>query len=168
MWFHPFDECADSGLQLFSLASLRTSAAGHNRPAAQSLGQSHFIHQAERPQLVLSDAAQCHAGILQHLGEAVFAQVIKLLSLIPMAFRPDVDGGCPGVQNVRDGVIGATSMQFPLRMAVQGVEAAASGVLPVPDEGLEFTNTGVVLITDQPFDGIESQDTTWGLDNCWG
>ena len=29
-----------------------------------------------------------------------------------------VDGGCPGVKNVEAGVIGATSMQFPLLMAV--------------------------------------------------
>ena len=34
-----------------------------------------------------------------------------------------VDGGCPGVENVKDGVIGATSMQFPLLMASLGVEA---------------------------------------------
>ena len=79
-----------------------------------------------------------------------------------------VDGGCPGVDNVKAGVIGATSMQFPLRMAQQGVIAGATGVLPVPTEGLEFTNTGVVLITDHPVEGVESQDTTWGLENCWG
>jgi len=79
-----------------------------------------------------------------------------------------VDGGCPGVQAVKDGKIGATSMQFPLRMAQQGVIAGATGVLPVPTEGLEFTNTGVVLITDNPVEGVESQDTTWGLENCWG
>ena len=34
-----------------------------------------------------------------------------------------VDGGCPGVQNVADGVIGATSQQYPLLMASLGVEA---------------------------------------------
>ena len=34
-----------------------------------------------------------------------------------------VDGGCPGVKNVQAGVIGATSMQFPLLMASMGVEA---------------------------------------------
>jgi fructose transport system substrate-binding protein len=79
-----------------------------------------------------------------------------------------VDGGCPGVQNVKDGKIGATSMQFPLRMAQQGVIAAATGVLPAPSEGLEFTNTGVVLITDHPVEGVESQTTEWGLQNCWG
>ncbi len=65
-----------------------------------------------------------------------------------------VDGGCPGVQAVKDGKIGATSMQFPLRMAQQGVIAAATGVLPAPSEGLEFTNTGVELITDHPVEGV--------------
>ncbi len=73
-----------------------------------------------------------------------------------------VDGGCPGVQAVKDGKIGATSMQFPLRMAQQGVIAGATGVLPAPTEGLEFTNTGVVLITDHPVEGVESHDTDMG------
>ena len=37
-----------------------------------------------------------------------------------------VDGGCPGVQDVKAGAIGATSMQFPLKMASLGVEALAA------------------------------------------
>jgi len=53
-----------------------------------------------------------------------------------------VDGGCPGVQNVADGVIGATSQQYPLLMASLGVEAiaawAADGSKPEPTEGLDF------------------------------
>jgi fructose transport system substrate-binding protein len=82
-----------------------------------------------------------------------------------------VDGGCPGVENVKGGVIGATSMQFPLIMAEKGVEAvvefANSG--EKPDAGGEdFINTGVTLITDKPASGVDSEDTTWGLDNCWG
>ena len=50
-----------------------------------------------------------------------------------------VDGGCPGVQNVKDGVIGATSMQFPLLMAAMGVEAvklyAETGAKPETQPG---------------------------------
>jgi len=34
-----------------------------------------------------------------------------------------IDGGCPGVQNVKNKAIGATSMQFPLKMASLGIEA---------------------------------------------
>jgi fructose transport system substrate-binding protein len=83
-----------------------------------------------------------------------------------------VDGGCPGVENVRDGVIGATSMQFPLRMASMGVDAileyAKTGKKPSASEGLDFVNTGVELITDAPQEGIESKSSKDGLDMCWG
>ena len=83
-----------------------------------------------------------------------------------------IDGGCPGVEDVEAGIIGATSMQFPLDMAALGVEAVAQyaedGTLPEPTDGLDFFDTGVTLITDEPVEGVESEDTAWGLDNCWG
>lgn len=83
-----------------------------------------------------------------------------------------VDGGCPGVRNVADGVIGATSQQYPLRMASLGIEAiaayAAEGTVPEVTEGLSFYNTGVNLVTDQPVDGVASIDTVEGLELCWG
>lgn len=79
-----------------------------------------------------------------------------------------VDGSCTGVQDVADGNIGATSMQFPLLMASLGVDAIATGEIPPNTPGLEFFNTGVELITDGPVDGVESQTSEWGLDNCWG
>ena len=82
-----------------------------------------------------------------------------------------IDGGCAGVQAVKDGKIAATVMQFPAKMAVAGVDAAVDfakdGTKPtVPDTG--FIDTGVQLITDKPLSGLDSQDTTWGLENCWG
>src|SRR5690606_38158989 len=53
-----------------------------------------------------------------------------------------VDGGCPGVKNVAEGVIGATSQQYPLLMASLGIEAikkfADSGEKPAPTEGKNF------------------------------
>lgn len=83
-----------------------------------------------------------------------------------------VDGGCPGVQNVSEGVIGATSMQFPLLMASKGIEAikawAENGSKPENTPGLDFFNTGVELITDQPADGVESISSADGLKKCWG
>lgn len=83
-----------------------------------------------------------------------------------------VDGGCPGVQNIADGVIGATSMQFPLLMASKGIEAikayAESGAKPENSEGLDFFNTGVELITDTPVDGMDSLTSAEGLEKCWG
>jgi fructose transport system substrate-binding protein len=82
-----------------------------------------------------------------------------------------IDGGCAGVQAVKDGKIAATVMQFPAKMAVAGVDAAVDfakdGTKPtVPDTG--YIDTGVQLITDKPLGDLDSQDTAWGLDNCWG
>ncbi|KLN59790.1 sugar ABC transporter [Kiloniella spongiae] len=83
-----------------------------------------------------------------------------------------VDGGCPGVQNVKEGVIGATSMQFPLLMASKGIEAiktwADTGKKPENTPGLDFYDTGVQLITDAPVKGVESIDSKAGLGKCWG
>jgi len=83
-----------------------------------------------------------------------------------------VDGGCPGVADVKDGIIGATSQQYPLLMASLGIEAiakfAADGTKPTPTDGKDFFDTGVALITDQPVDGVESIDTTKGTELCWG
>lgn len=83
-----------------------------------------------------------------------------------------VDGGCPGVQNVAEGIIGATSMQFPLLMASKGIEAikifAETGETPENTEGLDFFNTGVELVTDNPVEGIPSITSEEGLARCWG
>jgi fructose transport system substrate-binding protein len=83
-----------------------------------------------------------------------------------------IDGGCPGVDNVSKGVIGATSMQFPLKMAQMGIDAIAayakSGTKPVATAGKDFVDTGTQLITDDPQAGVASKDTTWGKQNCWG
>jgi len=83
-----------------------------------------------------------------------------------------VDGGCPGVANVKDGVIGATSQQYPLLMAAKGVEAIATwakdGTKPMPTEGKAFFDTGVALVTDKPAEGVESIDTAKGAALCWG
>ena len=83
-----------------------------------------------------------------------------------------VDGGCPGVQNVKDGVIGATSQQYPLLMASKGIEAiaawAADGTKPSASDGKDFFDAGVALVTDKPVDGVDSIDTTEGTNLCWG
>ncbi|WP_425514897.1 sugar ABC transporter substrate-binding protein [Ancylobacter lacus] len=83
-----------------------------------------------------------------------------------------VDGGCPGVRNVADGVIGATSMQFPLLMASKGVQAvfdyAKTGAKPQATPGLDFVNTGVELVTDKPVDGLKSIPSSEALKKCWG
>ena len=83
-----------------------------------------------------------------------------------------VDGGCPGIANIKDGVIGATSQQYPMLMASKGVEAIAAwakdGTKPALTPGKDFFDTGVSLVTDEPVDGVESIDTEEGTNLCWG
>ena len=78
-----------------------------------------------------------------------------------------VDGGCAGVRNVKSGVIAATSQQYPLKMAAMGV---AAGVQYAKDgkKVKGYTDTGVTLITDKPMAGVQSKDTKFGTDMCWG
>src|SRR6266508_1230931 len=78
-----------------------------------------------------------------------------------------VDGGCTGVQAVKDGKIAATSQQYPLKMAQQGV-AAVMTFASSNTKASGYTDTGVTLITDTPQQGVESKDTTFGTENCWG
>ena len=83
-----------------------------------------------------------------------------------------VDGGCDGVKNVQSGVIGATSQQYPLKMAQLGVEAVAKyakdGTTPTTSPGLEFFDTGVALVTDKQAAGVKSITSAEGLKVCWG
>jgi fructose transport system substrate-binding protein len=99
-------------------------------------------------------------------------EALRSFGLDEQALIVSIDGGCPGVQNVADGVIGATSMQFPLLMAAMGVEAVAkfaeTGEKPETPEGQEFVNTGVELVTDEPVDGIPSITSEEALEKCWG
>ncbi|HYN72630.1 MAG TPA: substrate-binding domain-containing protein [Nakamurella sp.] len=94
-------------------------------------------------------------------------QAIKSAGLTDQITIGSIDGSCTGVANVKAGVIGATVMQFPKKMAQDGVDAvieyANSGTKPTG-----FNNTGSQLITDKPATGVESEDTTWGAENCWG
>ena len=78
-----------------------------------------------------------------------------------------VDGGCAGTQGVVDGMIAATSQQYPLKMAVMGVEAVVN-FAKTGEKPSGYTDTGVTLITDKPAEGVPSEDTKFGMENCWG
>ena len=83
-----------------------------------------------------------------------------------------VDGGCAGVGQVKAGVIGATSQQYPLKMAQLGVEAikkiADGGEKPAVTPGLDFYDTGVNLVTDTKVEGLDSISVADGQKECWG
>ena len=77
-----------------------------------------------------------------------------------------VDGGCQGVKYVQQGVIGATSQQYPLLMAADGVQAVADFI----KTGKKPTSidTGETLVTDHPVAGVPSISVADGLKKCWG
>jgi fructose transport system substrate-binding protein len=99
-------------------------------------------------------------------------QALKAVGLEGNVLIVSVDGGCPGVASVKEGVIGATSQQYPLLMAALGVEAikkwADTGERPAPTPGKTFFDTGVALVTDKPVAGVDSIDTAKGTELCWG
>jgi len=78
-----------------------------------------------------------------------------------------VDGGCAGVQGVKDGKIAATSQQYPLKMASLGVDATVDYIASGKKVS-GYTDTGVSLIADKAQTGVDSKDTVFGLANCWG
>lgn len=78
-----------------------------------------------------------------------------------------VDGGCAGVRGVVDGSIDATSQQYPLLMASLGVQAVVDFV-NTGEKPTGYTDTGVTLITDNSVEGVESENSEFGLENCWG
>jgi fructose transport system substrate-binding protein len=94
-------------------------------------------------------------------------QALKSAGKEKAALIVSVDGGCAGVRNVKAGIIAATSQQYPLKMASLGVDAgveyARTGKRPSG-----YTDTGVTLITDKAITGIDSRDTTFGMNACWG
>jgi len=100
-------------------------------------------------------------------SEAIDAANLKGVTIV------SVDGGCsPGIEAVKSGVIGATSQQYPVKMAQLGVEAIAkykaTGEKPAVTPGLDFFDTGVQLVTDKPVDGVESITVAEAEKICWG
>jgi fructose transport system substrate-binding protein len=98
------------------------------------------------------------AGAHRALRAAGRAQHVLIVS---------IDGGCAGVRNVKAGLIAATAQQYPLKMAALGVEAAVE-YAKTGKKASGTVDTGVALITDKPMNGVESKDTTFGMDGCWG
>ena len=98
------------------------------------------------------------AGAYQALKAAGKAKGVLIVS---------VDGGCAGVKNVKAGVIAATSQQYPLKMASMGV-AAGVEFAKTGKKATGYVDTGVTLISDKAMAGVQSKDTKFGLDACWG
>ncbi|MXW41101.1 MAG: sugar ABC transporter substrate-binding protein [Synechococcus sp. SB0668_bin_15] len=98
-------------------------------------------------------------------------EALKALGMENNVLIVSIDGGCPGIRSISEGALGATAMQYPLPMARLGMEAVMefikTGEKPHNTPGLDFYDTGVTLVTDQPVDGIPSISTEDGLKTCW-
>jgi len=105
-------------------------------------------------------------------SEAGAYQALKAVGRQHDVLTVSVDGGCPGVRNIKAGLLGATSQQYPLLMATKGIEAIKAwvdtGAKPKPTPGKKFFDTGVQLVTDHPIPGIPSISSKKGLALCWG
>lgn len=100
------------------------------------------------------------------------AQAIEAAGKSDEILLVTVDGGCQGVDEVSKGTIAADSQQYPVKMAELGVQAIydliTTGEKPEVTKGLDFFNTGVALVTDDPQSGIDSISSADAAKICWG
>ena len=99
-------------------------------------------------------------------------EALRALGMAEDALIVTIDGGCSGVRSVAAGEFAATSMQYPLRMALMGVEAVVeysrTGKKPENSPGLDFHDTDVTLVTEEPVSEIQSINADQALRECWG
>jgi fructose transport system substrate-binding protein len=99
-------------------------------------------------------------------------QALKAAGIEKTTLLVAIDGGCTGVKEVSQGIIGATSQQYPSKMASLGIDAivklAKTGEKPKVSDGLDFYNTGSQLVTDKSVSGLPSISTADGAKICWG
>jgi fructose transport system substrate-binding protein len=134
--------------------------------AANANGDQNLAQQATENLLQRSTDVNAVYTMNEPTGRGVYA-ALAAKNLAGKVVIGSIDGGCQGVQDVKAGKYVATVMQFPKKMAQDGVAA----VLAFAKDGTKpagFHDTGSELITDKPVPGLESKDTTWGLQNCWG
>jgi len=78
-----------------------------------------------------------------------------------------IDGSHNGVEAVKSGEFAADSMQFPAKMAQDGIDAGIkyvhTGAKPTG-----YVNTGCALISDKAEHGVPIESSAWGLQNAWG
>lgn len=126
----------------------------------------------ETGQTAMENLLSAHPGInvLYTINEPAAQGAFAAISgrgLEDQVIVTSIDGSCAGVRSVADGTIGATVMQFPTRMGELAVDAIVDFVRTGSTPS-GVINSGTVLITDSPVDGIDSETSEWGLENCWG
>ena len=141
-----------------------------NDPAI--VGKQNTNGQQDKGQTGLENLLSAHPDINvvytinEPAAEGAYA-AIKSAGKTKSIVLTSIDGGCLGVKYVGSGRIAATVMQFPKKMAAQGVDAvieyAKTGKKPTG-----FVDTGSYIITAKPLSGVTSKDIDFGTKNCWG
>lgn len=98
------------------------------------------------------------AGAFNAIERAGRAKAVVLVS---------VDGGCQGIKAIQAGRLGATSQQYPDRMARLGVDAAVA-FAKTGAKASGYVDTGVQLITARPVAGLPGISADSALTVCWG
>ena len=122
-----------------------------------------------KAQIAMENLYQRDHGInaVYTINEPAAAGAAQALSGKTSVVIGSIDGSCTGVRNVQSGKFAATVMQFPKKMAQQGVDAVVAYAKDKKKPS-GFIDTGSQLITDKPVSGLDSKDAAWGLQNCWG
>lgn len=99
-------------------------------------------------------------------------QALKAAGMEKSTLLVTIDGGCTGVKEVGEGIFGATSQQYPSKMAELGMAAIVkltkTGEKPSTSDGLDFFSTGSQLVTDKTVPGLASITSADGAKLCWG
>ncbi|NEH32629.1 substrate-binding domain-containing protein [Rhizobium leguminosarum] len=103
---------------------------------------------------------------VNELAAAGAYQALKAVGMERNVLIVSVNGSCSSLKNVKEGVIGATSQELPMRMAILGINAIAIAANGKKVTG--FFDSGANLVTDRPMAGVESIDTATGINLCWG
>jgi fructose transport system substrate-binding protein len=135
------------------------SADSYGDAAKAQTGMENCLQKNPKINVVYAINEPAAAGAYKALKAAGKAKNVVILA---------VDGMCSnGVGNVEKGVIAATSMQYPLKMAAMGV---AAGIQYAKDGKRQsgYTDTGVDLVASKPMAGVKSIDTKKARTQCWG
>ncbi|MGH8820375.1 MAG: sugar ABC transporter substrate-binding protein [Rhodoferax sp.] len=147
-----------SSNELSTNPAIVCSADSYGDQAKGQTGMENCLQKDPDINLVYTINEPAAAGAYQALKAAGKEKGVLIVS---------IDGGCHGVENVKAGVIAATSQQYPLKMAAMGVEAGVE-YAKTGKKVSGYTDTGVTLITDKALPGVSSKDTQYGLEMCWG
>ncbi len=84
-----------------------------------------------------------------------------------------IDGSCNYINGlVKQGKINADAVQYPGKMASDGVTAIAKlargGAKPTLPAGQDFIDTGTALTTANPISGVKSETPETAAQDCWG